>query len=265
MRVFARYALDRCYPLVYKRTLHNHRVAVAKRIFTKCGGTVKYGPFKGLDLVLEPRDLSPDFPAMFFGTYEQELLDELVSVPASYENFINLGAGDGYYPLGALKSGIFRNAIAYEENESRRIQMKRLAEQNSCLEGLTIRGYADKNCFDEFTSDFLSKCVILSDIEGGEFELFNEENLAKLSDSILIIEIHDFLLEDGQLKLEKLLKRASNYFEVKTLSTTHRDPSQYAELETFTDIDRWFTVVEGRGPLMSWLVMNPKSSLKTII
>jgi hypothetical protein len=262
-KVIARYVLDKCYPVIHKRTLHNHRIAIAQTIFMKFGGTVKYGPFKGLDLILDSSDLSPDFPSMFFGTYEQELLDELVKIPAPYENFINLGAGDGYYPIGALKSGIFKNAIAYEENESRRIQMKRLAQQNSCLDSLEIRGFADENCFSEYTSDFLSKCVILSDIEGGEFELFSEENLVKLSKSIVLIEIHDFLIQDGQLKLEDLLNRASKYFELRKLTTTKRDLSQYAELKSFTDIDRWFVVVEGRGPLMTWLLMNPKSSPKS--
>ena len=259
-KVIARYVLDKCYPRIYKRTLHNHRIAIAQTVFTKHGGTVKYGPFKGLNLVIESSELSPDFPSMFFGTYEQELLDELAKIPASYENFINLGAGDGYYPIGALKSGIFKNAVAYEENESRRIKMKRLAEQNSCLGNLEIRGFADRNCFSEYTSDFLSKCVILSDIEGGEFELFSEENLVKLSKSIVLIEIHDFLIQDGQIKLEALLNRASKYFEVRKLTTSKRDPSQYTELKSFTDVDRWFVVVEGRGPLMIWLLLNPKSS-----
>jgi len=254
----ARYLLDKCYPLVHKRTLHNHRIAIAKRIFTEFGGTIKYGPFKDMILVHELSDVNPDFSSMFFGCYEKELLDKLEEIPKSFEYFINLGAGDGYYPIGAIKSGTFKKSIAYETSEFRRIQMKRLAEINNCQNSLIIHGLADETCFDEYDSDFLAKSVILSDIEGGEFEIFNERNLSKLSKSIVLIEIHDFLVQDGRPKLEKLLESASKYFEVTKLTTTGRDPSLYSELHLFTDIDRWLSVVEGRGPLMLWLLLKPK-------
>ena len=222
------------------------------------GGTIKYGAFKNMILAHELSDVTPDFPSMFFGTYEQELLERLVNAPGDYENFINLGAGDGYYPIGAIKSGVFKKSIAYETSESRRTQIKRLAEINNCQKSLTVHGFADSDCFDEYSSDFLSKSFILSDIEGGEFEIFTERNLIKLSKSILLIEIHDFLVLDGRLKLEELLQNAAKHFEVTKITTTGRDPSQYPELHTFTDIDRWLTVVEGRGPLMLWLLLNPK-------
>ncbi len=264
IKSIARIVLDKSYPLIHKRTLHNHRLAIAREIFLKFGGTVKYGPFKGLHLAFRLSDVSPDFPSMFFGSYEEELLNELASLPKSYENFINLGAGDGYYPIGALKSGIFKKSIAYEENQSRRNQIKRLAEKNNCQDNLEIRGYADESCFEGYTPEFLSKSVILSDIEGGEFTLFNETNFYTLSSSIVLIEIHDFLVKDGQAKLESLLKIADKYFEITTLTTTRRDPSQYPELISFSDIDRWLTVVEGRGPLMIWLLLKPKL-LSTVI
>ena len=137
-----------------------------------------------------------------------------------------------------------------------------MAKKNNFHGSLEIRGYADENCFDEFNSDFLSKSVILSDIEGGEFSIFNEDNLAKLCRSVVLIEIHDFLVDNGNLKLESLISRASKNFEVTRLTTTRRDPSQFKELEKFTDIDRWITVVEGRGPLMIWLLLSPRSAPK---
>ncbi len=263
LKAIARYMLDKSYPFIHKRTLHNHRNAIAQRLFSELGGTVKYGPFKGLILASESGDVSPDFPSMIFGTYEEELLDVLVKIPAKYENFVNLGAGDGYYPIGAIKSGYFKNSIAFEENESRRSQMKRLAEKNNCQNALEIRGYADQTCFEQFTPEFLAKSVILSDIEGGEFEIFNDCNLAKLCNSVLLIEIHDFLVHDGGIKLKNLISTASAYFDVTKLTTTQRNPSMFMELESYTDIDRWFTVIEGRGPLMIWLLLNPKLTPNT--
>ena len=84
IKIVARYITDKCYPLIYKRTLHNHRLAIAKRIFDNFGGTVKYGPFEGLILAIDSNDVTPDFPSMFFGTYEEELLDVLLKIPVSY-------------------------------------------------------------------------------------------------------------------------------------------------------------------------------------
>jgi hypothetical protein len=169
-----------------------------------------------------------------------------------------LGAGDGYYPIGLMKSGLFSSAIAFEGSELRRDQMERLADINGCKKNIEIRGYASEDCFDDLEFNLLAQSVILSDIEGGEFNIFTEKNLKILSDSIIIIEIHDFLVPLGNSKLEELVNTATKYFKVTWLTTTGRNPSKFQELRDFNDIDRWLTMVEGRGPLMNWIRLDPR-------
>lgn len=258
-KYFAKKVLDYAYPMIYKRTLHNHRVAISKRIYSEFGGTVRYGRFKGIELSSSLQSVTPDFSSMFFGTYEKELILSLENLPGSYSNFINLGAGDGYYPIGTIKSGIFTNCIAFEENKERRNQIMQLAVRANVQDFIQLRGFADVNCFEEFDLSFLSKTVIMSDVEGAEFEIFNEENLAILSKSIIFIEIHDFLVEDGSFKFEQLIKRAQINHKVTKLRISSRDPLLYSELHEFTDIDRWIAMSEGRGPIMFWLRLDPKS------
>jgi hypothetical protein len=241
-----RLIIDKSYAMTHKRILHDHRNVIARDLYDKFGGVVNYGVFKGLKLVITREDVTTDFPSMFFGTYEEEVLNSLKDIPPSYTNFINLGAGDGYYPIGVIKSGIFSSAIAFEGSVHRRNQIRKLAEANGCLEYVEIREYASDGCFDEFESMFLSQSVILSDIEGGEFDIFTEKNLKILCGSIIIIEIHDFLVSQGKSKFDDLVNRASKDFEISWLTTTSRDPSRFEELHHYSDIDRWITMAEGR-------------------
>jgi hypothetical protein len=257
-KYFAKFILDRAYPKIYKRTLHNHRIAISQRIYSEFGGTVRYGRFKGMELATSLKFVTPDFSSMFFGTYEKELISSIENIPDSYCNFINLGAGDGYYPIGSVKSGIFTNCIAYEENEERRDQMMQLANRANVQNFIQIRGFAGINCFEEFDLDFLSKTVILSDIEGGEFEIFNAKNLAILSKSIIFIEIHDFLVYNGSFKFKQLIKDSETNHKITQIRISNRDPLLYSELHKFTDIDRWIAMSEGRGPIMFWLRLDPK-------
>jgi hypothetical protein len=253
-----RKALDWAYPKIYLRTMHNHRVAISERIYKEFGGTIKYGPFKGLILVSNLKDLSADYPAMFFGTYEQEILESLTEIPRSYSTLINLGAGDGYYAVGVLASGMFAKTIAYEGNEDRRSQITHLAEINNCKTDIQINAWADKEIFQKFGQDFLSKSVIISDIEGAEFDIFDDSNFELLKRSIIFIEIHDFLVSQGDVKLQELLQIAEKHFQVTRFTTASRNPSLFPELKYYSDQDRWFTVVEGRGQLMTWLKLDPK-------
>jgi hypothetical protein len=102
--------------------------------------------------------------------------------------------------------------------------------------------------------------VLLVDIEGGEFDLFDVKLFKALKGSIIFIELHDWMINDGDNKLAKLKSEASKYFNFTEITTTSRDLSVFPELRSFNDTDRWLICSESRKKLMTWLRLDPKSN-----
>ena len=103
----------------------------------------------------------------------------------------------------------------------------------------------------------ISKCVIISDIEGGEFEVFDKRALEVLKESIIIIEIHEWH-KNGIKNYNALQKRAKKHFNITKLTTQGRDLSVFPEIAELADNDRWLLCSEGRHHLTTWLRLDPK-------
>lgn len=79
-----RLLVDLTYPYIHKRILHLHRIQIAKDLFKNYGGSIAYGSFKGLKIVTDVKSVTPDFPSMYFGIYEQEILNTIQDRPKKY-------------------------------------------------------------------------------------------------------------------------------------------------------------------------------------
>jgi hypothetical protein len=103
----------------------------------------------------------------------------------------------------------------------------------------------------------LSDAVVLCDIEGGEFELLNDEVLSALRECKLIIELHDEALEDGEIRRLRLAATAEKYFGIRFLDGGPRDPGSLHLLRDLPDDDRWLICSEGRTIRQQWMVLEP--------
>jgi hypothetical protein len=88
--------------------------------------------------------------------------------------------------------------------------------------------------------------------------VLNQDSLKALKDAIFIIEIHDFLFEDGAARYRALKETASAWFHFTEFTTGARNPSEIPELHGMNDTDRWLICSEGRDRLTSWLRLDPK-------
>jgi hypothetical protein len=133
------------------------------------------------------------------------------------------------------------------------------AELNG-IENISIYGVATKNFWInlEINPNDLDKTVVISDIEGNEFEIFDETAFLYFHKSTLIIEIHDWV-EEGLLKIQSLISASCSTHDHKILTTGARDPSDFVELSNFSDNERWLLCSEGRPKLMKWFVFEPKN------
>jgi hypothetical protein len=219
--------------------------------------TVRYGPFKGLHLSRNMNWSSSDVAPMVLGIYEYPILNYITRLTSKIENFINLGAGDGYYVAGMVKNGYAKQAFAYEISEIGRSVISESIKLNRIDEDVQVRGAANSSFVKDFTQSQLDTALILIDIEGNEFELFEDLDMEALASSQIIIEIHDWLDKSDE-KVSMLVTRLLDTHDVRVLTTGPRDLDEIVELRTFSDLDRWILVSENRPKIMKWLCCSPK-------
>ena len=218
--------------------------------------TVRYGPFKGLRLSGE-RWWGADTASMLLGIYEQELLQSLQRIPKTHRTFIDLGAADGYYGIGVLSTGLFDYSYCFERSPAARKLLQANARLNNVSDRVRVLAEATRSFTSLIAPHKPSESVLLIDIEGAEFELFDEALAEVFKGAIIFIELHDWFYPDGDLKLKKLRHLAERYFRITEFTTSARDLSRFEELAEFSDDDRWIICSEGRGQRMKWWRLDP--------
>ena len=79
----------------------------------------------------------------------------------------------------------------------------------------------------------LSKTLFLIDIEGDEFDLLDDDALKFLSKSILVIENHDFMIENKE-KINSYFSNIRKHFNLEYLKYSSRNPNVVSELNNFS-------------------------------
>ena len=149
------------------------------------------------------------------------------------------------------------NCLAFEQNIKGRKIIKINSELNSVNKKIQVYGKADSNILNKIQNMDLKKTLLLIDIEGNEFNLLNQSFLNFFSNSLLIVEIHNWV-DNFWSKYEKLLKLASNYFKIEFIKNHKRDLCNLKEFRDFTDDNRLLMISESRPCIMRFLVLIPK-------
>jgi len=237
-------------------TINTLKQELSSKISNKFKHEIAYGPFKGMKIHPKMTWNHLDRGAMLLGFYEQEVQSILADNPGKL--LINLGAGDGFYAVGSIKSGLYEQSIAFEMNPESRLIINKNAKLND-VENILIYEYATNNFWNDlpWLENNLDKTTLICDVEGAEFDIFDETTFLFFSKSLLIIEIHDWV-ENGKLKAKKLIDSSKATHSHSVITTGSRNPSDFSELSDFTDDERWLLCSEGRPKLMSWYVFKPK-------
>ncbi len=236
------------------------RLALSRELHERFGGIVAHGPFKGLELAPQAHWGSGVYSHQLLGIYEKEVLDALCEASAGYDTFIEIGAQDGYYAIGALRAGMFRSAHCFEILEAGRRLIAENARRNAMADRLHIHGEANATLAATLAEEGvdLSRCVILCDIEGGEFDVFTPAMFDMMKGATILIELHPFAVAEGAARVAALEKAAEANFAVTRLTTGARDLSAFPELDAYGDTDRWLLCSEGRPERMHWLRLDPR-------
>ena len=249
----------------FHTSLDKRKIWLVDYLFSISSGKVISGLFKGMKLVKKSNwdkkiyKFNTDLSSKIVGCYEQEIQDKIAELQKKNKKkyFVNFGAGEGYFTSGALHSGLFEKSLAFEISESSRNIMIENSKLNNLQDRLLIKKDANKNFLKDIDSNFkeISDIFLLVDIEGDEFNVFNDENFQVIKNCNLIIEFHR--LHDNK-KNQEFISKIKKYFNVEILTTSNRDFSKISLLRDLNDDDRWLIASENRPYRMSWLACSPK-------
>lgn len=162
----------------------------------KTDSRVHTGPFKGMQYVHRAvRVQSSAYCPKLLGTYEQELhpLMEALRAQSPYQHVINIGAGEGYYAVGLALHLPHSRLTAFEADLDSRTILNRMAQVNGVASRITIREFCTPALLREELGN-PGKKLIVCDVEGGEQELLDPASLCALTDSDILVELHDFII-----------------------------------------------------------------------
>tara|TARA_Y100001970_G_scaffold248738_1_gene318593 strand:+ start:260 stop:1102 length:843 start_codon:yes stop_codon:yes gene_type:complete len=249
----------------FHTSLDKRKIWLVNHLFSESSGKVISGFFQGMKLVKKSNwdkkiyKFNTDLSSKIVGCYEQEVQTKIAEFQKKNKKkyFVNFGAGEGYFALGVLHSGLFEKSLAFEISDLSRDIMIENSKLNNLQDRLSIKHNADKNFLKDLDSSFkeLSDIFLLADIEGNEFSIFNDENLQAMKNCNLIIEFHK--LHDNK-KNQEFMDKIKKYFNVEILTTSGRDFSKISLLRNLNDDDRWLIASENRPYRMSWLACSPK-------
>lgn len=237
--------------------VERRRIELARQLDLALASTVRYGPFRGMRLGPDTAWSVADRAPMLLGLYEQEVLESLGET-GGRKAFVNLGAGDGYYGVGALVSGLCQRSYCYEMGEKGRRIIGDTARLNGVGDRVEIRGKADPGFYRDLPAEVVDDCVLFIDIEGAEFELLDEAAFDAFGNAVIFLELHDWFFEDGAQRMQTLRRNAAATHAITEMTMAARDLSSFAELREYSDSDRWLLCSEGRGRQMGWMRFDPK-------
>ena len=143
---------------------------------------VKHGPFSGM---VYPEDTALWVTAPSLkesGEYEAALLPTLVAeLKRTPSCFIDIGAADGYYAVGAAMLGL--RTIAYESSPIQRRAIRALAAANAV--DVEVRRHCRR------VPRLPNRSLLLVDVEGAESRLLTGRAARRLGASTVVVELHE--------------------------------------------------------------------------
>jgi hypothetical protein len=233
------------------------RKRISRQLFQQNQGIVQRGIFKGLKLDGRSNISQGPLALKIFGLFEQEVIKNIEQL-APFEDVVNIGAADGYFSIGLVKSGLAKRSICFEITEQGRDAIRRNAKVNGVEDKLVIFGKADQHIGRFLTeAEYNSaRSLVLCDIEGAEFDLFTIDFFKALQGSTIIIELHDRIFLQSTEPRAKLIDNIPTGYYHEIIRSKPPEWSGIDEIEAFSDNDRALVTSEGRNLIGEWLIIS---------
>lgn len=242
-----------------KAVVKLRRRRVSKTLFDRYDGEVQRGPFTGLKLDRQNSASKGQLGLKIFGLYESVVV-EAIEKFGPFGDLINIGACDGYFTLGLLRSDLAKRSICFETVASRQRAIRRYAKNNDLDDRVIVMGTADQRIGERIAEyDFQPQgSLMICDIEGAEFDLLTTNFLNQLAGATMIIELHDRISGKSLQLREQLISRLPDNYEHEVLGWRPPNFTGIADIEELSDNDRALATSEGRKTRGEWLLAWPR-------
>ena len=197
----------------------------------------------------------PQLVTRLIGSYERELhdvLEELFEVPPPPAQVVNVGAGEGYYVVGAAMRIPSARILGFESDSRLRRSCRRLADANGVSSRVEIRGTCDLESLAALA--VAPDALLISDCEGAETDLIDPEEVEWLANVDCLIEVHDAGSRGAARSL--LTHRLRSSHDLSWIDTVPRYASDYGSAfrdAKLTSDEGSFLISEGRRLSSGWI------------
>jgi hypothetical protein len=216
------------------------------------------GPFTGLryfnKVVWGP--ITPKW----IGSYEAELHEVIRQVTNSrYDTIVDIGAAEGYYAVGLARVQPESKVITYDIDFITRRRLRALARLNGIAERIDVRVRADHEALQTILAT--GRCLVISDIEGAEYELIDPGKASHLARVDLLVECHRTEAHSVDQVADVLVSRFEPSHRIEEIGSCARSVDEWSRrhraLERLSPDVLAFAINEFRYP-QKWLWMRVK-------
>ncbi len=221
---------------------------------TVFGWRILSGPFAGMHYVGEYAGslLAPKL----LGTYERELhavVNRLCAAPPL--RVVNVGAGEGYYAVGLARRLPRCQIHAFEASEHGRVLLAQVAARNRVESRIRISGLCTP-------ADLVANLSIsggdwlVMDVEGAEDILLDPVLVPALSNTHILVEVHDFIDPELGARLQKRFASSHTQEEIRA------QPRSLSQMPGFL---RWLALTPWRKRVLHALDEQRPSGMRWFV
>jgi hypothetical protein len=223
------------------------------------GHKVEGGPLAGLRLP-DRAFCSPPFPKRI-GTYEMELIPWIVRILQSRPALVvDVGAAEGYYAVGLARLLPGSRVIAFEADAEARRLLGECVALNQPLGNVTIAGRCDAPALENVLNGQSGACVLI-DAEGAEREILDPRIAPSLTNALILVELHDFIVPGIRTLLESRFAATHRTERIGARRRTVEDfPKPLNHFQRTFYAHHIVNALTDRGVEdMEWLLFTPRS------
>ncbi|MDN7900778.1 hypothetical protein QZM82_31770 [Burkholderia cepacia] len=190
-----------------------YRFLLMRRVMHLTGGVIQHGPLAGFNIGKHATWREEDNASKVLGFYEQEVCALLERLVARCDVLVDLGGADGFYAVGMVERGLYRESHCFEIEDQSRANIAAIAAANGVADRVHLYGAATSTFACDLSAagvDF-RRAAVLVDIESNEFDVLTAECLRDLRHSHVIVEIHDFMGALQKTENNARLARATDW------------------------------------------------------
>jgi hypothetical protein len=239
----------------FRHHTFNRAIELSKVIQNITNGEVYQGPFKGMKISPDYIWGDGDISSKLLGLYEHQLHESIYDIiNINPDILLNIGCAEGYYGVGVAQKTNCPAVLIDVDNNYESIV-------NNAIQSNNIQNaiFTTNSTIENYKKYLTNKIqpVIIMDCEGAEIQLLNLETFPELKNCYILVETHDFSVENATLTITNRFTNTHN------IQIIHSSPKNLNIdiIRNFSDLDKMVLWNEWRPCEMTWLYMKPKQKL----